>query len=234
MNYTADEIRAYQFQKSGISGYKASEVDDLLDNVARDYDDMTKLTAEFSEKMQVLADKINEYRDNEDAVKEAILRAQKTGDEILRERKNAADKYFEEKTKEADNRAAEASEIAEKVVTEAQTKAQDLMDKSTMEAQRILVQAQNKAKNLSYEIEEKIKNETEAYNSLKQAVDDFKNELFDAYKKHMTLISAIKTKSYAAEHFDDKLSAADAETASDVKEIKPDPADPAGSEETAE
>ena len=151
MNYTADEIRAYQFQKSGISGYKASEVDDLLDNIARDYDDMAKLTSEFSEKMQVLADKINEYRDNEDAVKEAILRAQKTGDEILRERKNAADKYFEEKTKEADNRAAEASEIAEKVVTEAQTKAQDLMDKSTMEAQRILVQAQNKAKNLSYE-----------------------------------------------------------------------------------
>lgn len=201
MNYTADEIRSYQFQKSGMSGYKAVDVDDFLDNVARDYDEMAKITGEFSEKMQVLADKINEYRENEDAVKEAILRAQKTGDEILKECRESADKYYAEKTQAADARAEEAAQIAEKLTAEAQVKAQDLIDKSTMEAQRILAQAQTKARNLAQETEEKINNESAAYARLKAAVDDFKDELFDAYKKHMTLISAIKTKSYAAEHY---------------------------------
>ena len=64
MYYTADEIRSYQFQKSGISGYKAGDVDDFLDNIASDYDEMEKIKAEFVEKIQVLADKINEYREN--------------------------------------------------------------------------------------------------------------------------------------------------------------------------
>ena len=68
MKYTADQIRSYQFQKSGLSGYKAYDVDDFLDNIAKDYDEMQKRQEEFAMKIQVLADKINEYRENEDAV----------------------------------------------------------------------------------------------------------------------------------------------------------------------
>lgn len=202
MNYTSEDIRSYQFQKAGISGYKAADVDDFLDNVARDYDEFARAKEEFAEKLAVLADKINEYRDNEDAVKEAILRAQKTGDQILRERKEAADTYYNEKTVAADAKTREAEQVAEKVVSEAQIKAQSVLDKSSIEGQRILTQAQERAKELTRESEIKLRNEQEAYARLKAAVDNFKDELFDAYKQHMTLISAIKSKSYAAEHID--------------------------------
>lgn len=199
MYYTADEIRSYQFQKSGISGYKAGDVDDFLDNIASDYDEMEKIKAEFVEKIQVLADKINEYRENEDSVKEAILSAQKTGDEILRERKESADNYYNEKVGDADAKAKEINEATDKLITEAKTTAQEIIDKSTMEAQRILTQAKSQAEKVHNEMEQKMASETAAYEELKSAIDQFKDELFDAYKKHMTMISAIKTKSPAAE-----------------------------------
>ena len=210
MYYTADEIRSYQFQKSGISGYKASDVDDFLDNIASDYDELSKTKAEFIEKIQVLADKINEYRENEDSVKEAILCAQKTGDEILRERKESADNYYNEKVGNADAKAKEINEATDKLISEAKTKAQEIIDKSTMEAQRILTQAKSQAEKVHNEMEQKMASETAAYEELKSAIDQFKDELFDAYKKHMTMISAIKTKSPAAELYKAETALVDA------------------------
>ena len=204
MNYTADEIRSYQFQKAGLSGYKAADVDDLLDNVARDYDEMAKQQEEFAAKIQVLADKITEYRESEDSVKFAILNAQKTGDGILKEKTAVADKYYAEKIEAADKAAAQAKETAEKLVFEAQTKAQEILDKSTMEGKSILSRAQINAKTLKRETEDKIKDELNAYEALKIAVDEFKDELFDAYKKHMTLISSIKTKNIEVEYTEEK------------------------------
>lgn len=209
MNYTADEIRSYQFQKSGISGYKASDVDEFLDNIASDYDEMSKAKAEFVEKIKVLADKINEYRENEDSVKEAILSAQKTGDEILRERKELADNYYNEKVGTADAKAKEINETTEKLISEAKTKAQEIIDRSTMESQRILTQAKSQAEKVHSEMEQKMANEIAAYEELKSAIDQFKDELFDSYKKHMTMISSIKTKSPTAELYQAETSPAD-------------------------
>ena len=48
-------------------------------------------------------------------------------------------------------------------------------------------------------MEQKMANEIAAYEELKSAIDQFKDELFDSYKKHMTMISSIKTKSPTAE-----------------------------------
>ena len=85
----AKEIASKKFDKSAF-GYKTEEVDSYLDDVAAAMNELTAQNMELQNKLEILASKLEEYRQDENSMKEALLGAQKLGNTILKEAKEKA------------------------------------------------------------------------------------------------------------------------------------------------
>ena len=68
-----------QFSK-GLSGYKVEEVDSYIDKVLDTIKDLKDQNEVLEEKIGVLAESLQKYREDEDSLREALLGAQKMGD----------------------------------------------------------------------------------------------------------------------------------------------------------
>ncbi len=81
---TPQEIREKSFDKSRsmFGGYDMGVIDEYLDELANDFEALQKENAVLKGKMKVLVDKIEEYRNNESALNQAILSAQKLSVQI--------------------------------------------------------------------------------------------------------------------------------------------------------
>ena len=87
--YTPQEIRSIEFTQS-LGGYKTSEVDEFIDRCADTVEALLNEKNELSKKLQVLADKLVEYRNDEDSIRTALLSAQRLGDTVVREANHKA------------------------------------------------------------------------------------------------------------------------------------------------
>ena len=88
---TPNEIANKTFEKTKFSGYRPEDVDVFMQEVASA---MAALQAEKNEleaKIEVLPDKVEEYRNDEDSLRAALIGAQKLGDNIVKESKNKAE-----------------------------------------------------------------------------------------------------------------------------------------------
>ena len=74
----AKEISAKRFDKSAF-GYKADEVDSFLNEIAAEVNELTSQNTELQKKLEILATKLEEYRQDENSMKQALLGAQKLG-----------------------------------------------------------------------------------------------------------------------------------------------------------
>ncbi|MCL2153571.1 MAG: DivIVA domain-containing protein [Oscillospiraceae bacterium] len=95
---TPQEITEKVFVKAVFGGYDMTGVDDFLEAVAADYAALYKENAILKGKLKVLVEKVEEYRSTEDAMRMALLTAQRMGEEITVE----ANKLKEETLRNAD------------------------------------------------------------------------------------------------------------------------------------
>lgn len=86
---SVDDIRNVQFTKN-LGGYKTGEVDDFLDRCEETVERLLAEKAELTAKMNVLADKLVEYRKDEDSLRTALLDAHRMADQIEKEAKEKA------------------------------------------------------------------------------------------------------------------------------------------------
>ena len=82
---TPQEITDKVFVKAVFGGYDMTGVDDFLEAVCADYTSLYKENAILKGKLKVLVEKVEEYRSTEDAMRMALLTAQRMGDEITSE-----------------------------------------------------------------------------------------------------------------------------------------------------
>ncbi len=99
---TVSDIKDKKFGKSAF-GYKVEEVEDFLNDVIDLVIQLEKEKEESDKKLAVLAAKINEYRTEEDSLRQALLGAQKLGDNILKEAKNRAEIMMRDATIKSEN-----------------------------------------------------------------------------------------------------------------------------------
>ena len=74
---TPQEVSNHAFAKAVMGGYNMAMVDEFLDELTDDYTSLYKENAALKAKMKVLVDKVEEYRSTEDAMRAALLTAQK-------------------------------------------------------------------------------------------------------------------------------------------------------------
>lgn len=98
---TPQAIREKTFEKAVFGGYDMASVDSFLEELINDFTTLQKENAVLKAKMKVLVDKVEEYRGNEDALRTAILSAQKLGNMIEAEAKQKAEKMIADAKAEA-------------------------------------------------------------------------------------------------------------------------------------
>lgn len=98
---TVDEIRNVEFSRG--RGYHAEEVDDFIDACTETVEQLLREKQELSDKLKVLADKIVEYRNDEDNIRAALLNAQRAGDATVREAEAKAKAVLEAAEADAAN-----------------------------------------------------------------------------------------------------------------------------------
>ena len=154
---SASDIRDKRFEKAAF-GYKQEEIDDFLAMLIEEFDEIDAEREDLHSKIQILADKVREYRQDEDALKDALLGAQKQGHKVV----------------------AEAQEKADEIIAQAESKANELIEEATVAHEAAMEKNRQ-------EIEKEKQNLYEA----QRHVTEFKKKLFDMYKSHLEMISAM-------------------------------------------
>ena len=83
--FTPQQIDQIAFSRATFGGYDMQQVDEFLEPLTEDYVTLYKENALLKSKMRVLVGKLEEYRKNEAAMKDAVVNAQKTCDKMVLE-----------------------------------------------------------------------------------------------------------------------------------------------------
>lgn len=109
---TPQEIRTVTFDKV-MRGYRAEDVDAFLQQVSQEMERLVNESAEKDKKLYILAEKIEEYRKDEDTLKTALLNAQRMGENVIREAKQKAESLMRESSIRSDTLIRMANEQVE-------------------------------------------------------------------------------------------------------------------------
>ncbi len=91
-----DEIKNISFRKASIGGYKPEDVDAFIDQVLITMEQLRKEKSDLVKKMDILATRVEEYRADEDSVRNALLSAQRVADSTIKEARAKAARIVEE------------------------------------------------------------------------------------------------------------------------------------------
>ena len=203
------------------SGYVTKDVDKLLNEAANTIEAYQRENKELYHKLEVLASKIEEYRSEEDAIKTALVTAQKMADNIKKESKDAAALLIESSEAEAKQKMDTANTEAEAIVRKARDYSANLINNKTNEANEIISTAQAKAneainsskvvaqdildqaKAISTDLISKSKAEKEAYeiliSTIKNDAKSFVENLKKLYSDQLDVLNSSKLDTSSAD-----------------------------------
>lgn len=211
---TPNQMREKKLTVVESQGYDREEVNVFLAEVIESYEALVEENKGLYRKMDVLANRIEEYRADEDSIKMAILNAQKTAKKISSEAKENADHAIKESNISAQKIVSDAQEKADKAIAEARDFVAQLTAEKTQEAERIVASAEKKANDaingakvlgnaalvqaqlLSKDIVSKAKAEAEFYadlaNKIKADSESFSASLTALYSAQLAKISELE------------------------------------------
>lgn len=190
----AKEIINKKFEKAAFNGYKTEDVDEFLKEVSDEFAMLQKEKSELERKLEVLADKIREYREDEDALKDALLIAQKQGNAIVAESRASAEKLTKETDEAIEKKLAETKARVDRTVGDADEYSRKTRQNADETAAKIIKDANDKAAEIKalmdkqQEIQENILQET------RKNVNEYRARILDEYKAHIALLEALPEK----------------------------------------
>ena len=168
---TSKDVRNKRFEKAAF-GYKQEEIDEFLSQLEAELDEMERERAEANSKIQVLADKVREYMRDEDALKDALLGAQKQGHQVLNEANEKAEQII-----------AEAQKKADALEDEAVRQHAEAMEKNREEIAKekeALIEAQQQVADFKKSLFDMYKSHLELISSMPETFDEPESESEDA------------------------------------------------------
>lgn len=119
------DINKKEFSRS-FRGYSCNEVDEFLEQVLRDYGQVFRENQELREKNLRLTEELEHHANLEQTIKEALVMAQQTGEEMRQNAQREADLII----KEAENKALTMINQAQAEVEKAERYYSDLQAKT--------------------------------------------------------------------------------------------------------
>ena len=97
------DIENKRFAKQMMNGYNVDEVDDFLDELTLEYGKLYKENAELKNRREELDSDVGKYKDLETTLKNTLVMAQKTADEITEVAKKEAEQIVKDAEYSAKN-----------------------------------------------------------------------------------------------------------------------------------
>ena len=96
--FTPQEVSEKVFPKAsfGSGGYAMAAVDEFLDTLTEDYTALYKENVALKAKLKVLAEKVEEYRATEDAMRSTLLTAQRMAAKLVQDAQEEKDNLLNE------------------------------------------------------------------------------------------------------------------------------------------
>lgn len=179
---TPGDIRKDDFTKAGRGTYKAIEVDAFLDEVYASYAQLYKENGELIKKLQLLADRIESYRQDEDSIRSALLTAQRMADTIMKEANDKAEQLNQVSSEKAKQILDEVKENAERITGDAQEEAAAMLEKAQDDSRRMIENAKNE-----------VTHEKRTLERMQKEVSVFRARLMAQYKAQVEMINTLPT-----------------------------------------
>lgn len=103
MLLSLEELQNKKFEKAKMFGYKAEDVDGFFSNFLESYKELYKEKRDLENKINFLADKLTEYREQENKLSEILIEAKKVSDNMTRKARVQADTILAEAKSTVDN-----------------------------------------------------------------------------------------------------------------------------------
>lgn len=153
---TTDQILNAMFTPISRGAYSADEVDAFLKTVAESYEQSLQDNKELIKKISILADKIESYRNDEEAIKLALLDARRLAETINKDANTKAEIMISDAetrariivdgaNRQSSQMIDEAREKAKEIVDNARTAVSSLTDRAQKETEQAITSAQQKA-----------------------------------------------------------------------------------------
>lgn len=139
------DLKNHSFTPQGRNAYKASEVDEYMDEVFRSYERMYHENSEMLNRMKLLTDRLTHYRDEEDNIRNALMDAQRMKAKIISEAEEEAKKELAETRAQIENARQNIDEKTGDILSRAQEEADRIVAEARQQAAAIEDEAQKKA-----------------------------------------------------------------------------------------
>jgi cell division initiation protein len=126
MNYTPNDLQNIEFKKSIIGGLSEQSVNEVLNKIIEDYAAFVHENIQLKDKLTMLNQGIQHYKNIEESLQNTLIIAQQTGEDI---KKNAYQK-------------------AENIIKEAEIKSQKYVDESNQEVMKIKFEYEEQKKKM--------------------------------------------------------------------------------------
>lgn len=162
------------------NGYDPEAVQAFLEEAAKDFAEVTAANEDSEAKIIKLVEKINEYREDEDAIKNAMIMAQKEATKTVSEAKAQARDMIESAKSEQVRLAEQSASECERIIREHKEKCAQLIKENTEITEKKIM-----------EIRAALEAEKAEYEKLQKEVTLFKANLIELYNKQLHLIMNI-------------------------------------------
>ncbi len=184
---TPEQIRDMEFQKAPMGGYKQSDVELFLEEVASQIEILMKQKADADRKLQEFSQKAPEAALSTAGIQSVLINAQKIADQVCEDARQEAEKIIAE----ANLKVAEANIKAQEIIAEAESKAVLLGETAEIEAAKIIANAVSKANETSVAVIESTELQNKLYDRLKIEVSDFKKKALAQFAAVSELINQL-------------------------------------------
>ncbi len=140
-----EQIANARFTPVSTGTYSAEEVDAFLSIVAEAYQESLNEKADLLKKMSILANKVDSYRKDEDAIKDALLDAHKMAENLNRTAAEKAKNTLDKADADAAEIRAKAEAEAAELSAAARAQAGELVSNARTAVESIKNRAQNEA-----------------------------------------------------------------------------------------
>ncbi|MBQ9845285.1 MAG: DivIVA domain-containing protein [Oscillospiraceae bacterium] len=88
--FNANEIRQITFEKV-VRGYRPEDVESFMDKIADEFEALANEKQEIEGQLYILAERIEQYKSEEESIKATLINAQKLGESIIAESRQKAE-----------------------------------------------------------------------------------------------------------------------------------------------
>lgn len=188
---TPAKIKNHHFDASGRNAYKADSVDSFFEEVSESYEQMFRENGEMYKKIGLLAERLEEYRKDEDNIRNALLTAQRMAEKITNEAQEKADSLVGEAAERAKTENDRLDAIANDKIQKAELQAQAIIADAQAQADKMLSEATYESKSAAVSARDSMIKEEATLQMMKVEVTKFKAQIIDAYNEQLALIEKL-------------------------------------------